>query len=671
MRLYVLLCLLASFGLTTLSSPGVAAAQSAVAMGNSSPSAAFIHPPPRTENSSTALAAGRSTAEQNSTGIESNAPRIAKIDPPNWWLQLPSPMLLLQGENLYAATFTTSARDVKIERVERSANGHWAFLWINTTQAAAQTFTLTATNASGSAKAIYTLAERQKNGGGLQGFHSSDVMYLIMPDRFADGGKMPLAREDRSKPRAWHGGTLAGIEQHLDYLQQLGITALWTTPVVGNGATVESYHGYAATDLYSIDPHFGSLADYTHLAAALHQRGMKLIIDLVPNHISIAHPWVSDPPAPEWFHGTAQAHPNVVHDFYRIIDPHTTAQAAAPVTHGWFTDAMPDLNQSNPLVASYLTENALWWIESARLDGLRLDTFPYVDRAFWSSFLSAIHSANPQLTAVGEVFHRDPVVTSYFAGDVQRSGLGERVNTHLDTPFDFPLYFALRDVLGHNKPMSSITDVLRQDALYPHPERLVTFIGNHDTTRLMTEFAGSAAHVKLALGLISTMRGLPMIYSGDEIGLTGGDDPENRHDFPGGFAGDHRSAFTVADRTAAENTLHDWTAKLLVFRAAHAELQTGLEQNLAVDDESFAFVRSASFEGCVADHDHVRFLIIVNRAQSAHPIKIDVDQTALAGCTAFTTALQMKDGEALEPSIHAGQLQVLAPAESLTIYAVR
>jgi glycosidase len=325
---------------------------------------------------------------------------------------------------------------------------------------------------------------------------------------------------------------------------------------------------------------------------------------------------------------------------------------------------MPDLNQENPLVSLYLIQNAMWWVEAANLDGIRLDTFPYVDRAFWHDFHSALHGAYPQLTTVGEIFHRNPEVTSFFAGGVTHGG----IDTGLDTPFDFPLYFTLRDVLCHGKPMTNLAAVLRQDALYPHPERLVPFVGNHDTVRFLTEADGSVAITKLALGLVITLRGTPQIYSGDEIGMDGKEDPDNRHDFPGGFPGDTHSAFTKAGRTATEDEIFSWTAGLLALRETHSVLQTGLEQDLLADEDLFAFVRSPDDKGCPANHSKERYLIVVNKARQSKHVQLPRDQTALAGCTTFTAA---QPKAANSPEVVGGRLQVEEPAESMTVYRVQ
>jgi glycosidase len=537
-------------------------------------------------------------------------------------------------------------------------------LWLKTANAAPQILWVTATNDQGQVRRSFTLAERSGDANAHVGFSSADALYLVMTDRFADGNPAKEKQGyDRAAAKGRHGGDFAGIEQHLDYLSELGVTALWTTPVASNGDTPDSYHGYAATDLYAVDAHFGTLEDYRHLSDALHDRQMKLVIDLVPNHIGVGHPWVLDPPAPDWFHGTLENHRLTQSNFYALVDPHAPRQAWSAITDGWFTDAMPDLNQENPLVARYLIQNALWWVETANLDGIRLDTFPYVDRAFWHDFHATLHSVYPHLTTVGEVFNGDPEVTSFFAGGVARRG----IDTGLDTPFDFPVYFSLRDVLIHGKPMTDLARVLRQDSLYPHPERLVPFIGNHDTTRFMTDAGGSAAKLKLALGLVSTLRGMPQIYSGDEIGMDGGGDPGNRHDFPGGFAGDAHNAFTKTGRTATEEEIFAWTSGLLKMRASYPALQTGIEQNLFADEDVIAYIRSTDETGCATDQHTDRLLIVVNKGGQSRVVDLPMEETALAGCTKFQAE---EPTTGVTPVLSGGKLHIEEPAASMTIFDV-
>ena len=596
-------------------------------------------------------------------------PCIDKIDPPGWWAGLPDPMLLVHGEELNHARFSLSGKGVTLNRIQASENGHWAFLWLQTKSAPPQTLWITASNDNGHSRSSYVLARRSHQADGHSGFSSADVLYLIMTDRFADGKPADDPPGDnRAAVRGWHGGDFAGIEQHLDYLKQLGVTAVWTTPVASNDGMPEAYHGYAATDLYAVDAHFGTLADYQHLSDALHAHGMKVVIDLVPNHIGVKHPWVLDPPAPGWLHGTLENHSAVKSDFYALVDPHAPPQAWRDVTDGWFTDDMPDLNQQNPLVARYLIQNALWWVETANLDGIRLDTFPYVDRAFWRDFDATLHCVYPNLTTVGEIFHRDPEVTSYFAGGATHQG----IDTGLYTPFDFPVYFALRDVLAHDEPMTELETVLRQDGLYPHPERLVPFIGNHDTTRFLTEAGGSVPRLKLALGLLATLRGMPQLYAGDEIGMEGGKDPDNRRDFPGGFPGDKHIAFTEEGRTETEQSIFAWTSGMLALRESHPALETGFEQDLFANDEVFAFVRtpeqgSCSSSGSIAPSME-RFLIVVNKAATIKSLDLPVADTALAACTRFQA---MVPTAGTVPVADGGKLHLEEPAESITVYEVQ
>jgi glycosidase len=307
-------------------------------------------------------------------------------------------------------------------------------------------------------------------------------------------------------------------------------------------------------------------------------------------------------------------------------------------------------------------------VETANLDGIRLDTFPYVDRGFWHDFHAALHQAYPRLTTVGEVFNRDAEVTSFFAGGVEHRG----IDTGLDTPFDFPVHFVLLDVLAHGKPMTDLAKVLRQDALYPHPERLVTFIGNHDTTRFLTEVKGSVPALKLALGLNLTLRGMPQIYSGDEIAMAGGEDPDNRHDFPGGFTGDTKNAFTQTGRTASEEETFAWTSGLLKLRTTYPALQTGLEQNLFADDDVFAFLRMPEEKGCSAEHSadpaKQRLLIVVNKSAQSKKLDLPVEDTALAGCVEF---LPLTPTSGSTPLLSGGKLHIEEAGQSMTVIDVR
>lgn len=449
---------------------------------------------------------------------------------------------------------------------------------------------------------------------------------------------------------------------------------MWTTPVYDNTPSPQAYHGYSATDMYAVDPHFGTLADYQHLAAALHQRSMKIVLDTVPNHVGPNHPWVNDEPTPDWFHGTLAHHSDAKGDFRSIPDPHAAPLASRDVIQGWFANVLPDLNQENPLGAKYLIQNAMWWIEKAGLDGLRLDTFPYVGRAFWHDFHEQLHAIYPHLTTVGEIFNPDPTITSYFAGGVVQQG----IDTGLDTPFDFPMYFTLRNVLIHGAPMKQLEDVLRQDRLYPHPQNLVTFFGNHDTTRFLSEKDATTDELKLAFALLATIRGMPQIYSGDEIGMQGGEDPDNRRNFPGGFhnvKGASESGFSSANRTPQEQDTFAWTSKLFEFRKQHSALQTGEQQNIFADDSAFAFIRTRDIhKSCVGagrDEKPDRFLIVINNFSQARQLVINTEETAAAGCVHFVPKLSSGGDSAAEPTMDGSTLHVFVNPHGFALFQLR
>ncbi len=605
------------------------------------------------------------------THAQSAKPVITKIDPPNWFTNLPASLLLIHGEHLENTTFTIHQGKAHITQTTISPNGHWAFIKFDPGTSPGQ-IQLVATNPEGTTTTPYTITARRQKSEQPKGFNSSDVMYLIMPDRFADADPtndaLPNFRDpdDRTRARAYHGGDLRGIQSHLDYLQQLGVTTIWTTPIYDNSAeqSGQTYHGYSATDMYAVDPHLGSLADLQALVRAAHARNMKVILDTVPNHVGAAHPWTKDLPTPDWFHGTRASHIEAQYDFLSIVNPNGNPTTRNAVLNGWFANVLPDLNQDNSLVALYLTQNAIWWIETAGIDGLRLDTFPYVPRSFWHSYLATLHQLYPQLTEVGEVFHPDPKVTSFFAGGRANQGSDGTVDTNLTTPFDYPMFFALRDTLTRKKRMTAIADVLKQDALYSHPERLVTFLGNHDNKRFLSEPNADPAALRLGFGLLATLRGTPQLYYGDEIAMQGGEDPDNRHDFPGGFPQDKSDAFTQSGRTPSQQDMESWVSTLFQLRAHTPELQTGQLAVLSADQRTLAFARGTDLShGCTPGQP--RYIIAANSDTTPHDLTISLNSTPLTNCIRFTPALE---SEALaESHSTASNLQIHLPAQHLII----
>ncbi|MBV9608622.1 MAG: cyclomaltodextrinase N-terminal domain-containing protein, partial [Acidobacteria bacterium] len=410
-------------------------------------------------------------------------PKIQRIDPPNWWAAFePQVMLMLTGEGLGQATVTSSSINAHIVRTQPGLDGKYLFVWLDTHSARPGNVMLTVRTNAGTANRNFPILPRHDPQGLYSGVTPDDVIYLIMPDRFADGNTAndqppgSTGVNDRSQPKAYHGGDLLGIRQHLGYLHDLGVTTLWLTPVWKNSDS--DYHGYHVVDFYAIDDHMGTLRDYHDLVADAHKLGIKVLIDYVVNHVGPNHPWAAAPPAQDWFHGTTNEHLDALYKFDGIVDPHASAWESRRTLDGWFANKLPDLNPENPLVAQYALDNALWWMEIAGLDAFRLDTFPYSSRRFWSGWNEGVFRNYPHTTTIGEVWDSDVTITSFFPGG---RAPHDGIDTHLSTVFDFPLYFAIRDVVIKGQPVQRIIDTLERDWLYPHPERLVTFIGNHDT----------------------------------------------------------------------------------------------------------------------------------------------------------------------------------------------
>ena len=550
-----------------------------------------------------------------------DAPSITKVEPPNWWVNLtPDVMLLLTGKNLQVTHASCNLPDVIVSRTQSAADGRYLFVWLRLNpNLKSGTVVCRVTTPKGQTSFELPLASRKQILARNQGLSLDDVLYLIMPDRFADGdptndepAEFP-GSHDRAKPRAWHGGDLRGVQDHLTYLKDFGVTTVWLTPIVKNGAT-QDYHGYGAVDLYAVDPHLGTLQDYQDLVAAAHKLHMKVFFDVVPNHVGPLHPWVSNPPTPDWFHGTANDHlssasplkpdfygqsskKDVTNDLFESLqDPHTPPEMRANLTNGWFFGILPDLNTENPFVVEYLIQNSIWWAESSGLDGFRIDTFPYVSRKFWAEWHSGLRKYYPRLSTIGEVFHPDPTVTSFFVGGHKG---WDGIDTQLTTVFDFPTFFTVRDVLLKQAPAGKIPNILRQDSLYPHPDFLVPFFANHDVPRFASMPGSSITKVKLAFGLTLTIRGIPELYYGDEIAMPGGNDPDNRRDFPGGWHEDEKNGFTAQGRTPEQQEVFAYVQKLLRLRRDHEALRNGQLWHLFSNDTTYVFLRDTEEEQLV------------------------------------------------------------------------
>jgi glycosidase len=534
------------------------------------------------------------------------APVVEKVDPPDWWTRSTvNPIrVLVRGKNLTGAR----VRCTRVTCARVTINQAGTNLFVDVTipgGAAPGNYPFRIVTAAGSAEVPFSLTAPLPPRGRFQGFGPDDVIYLIMPDRFANGDttndQPAISRDlvDRTKGRYYHGGDLAGVRQRLPYLKSLGITAIWFNPVYDNNnqlnrremydnAPITDYHGYGAVDFYAVEEHFGDLALLKQLVDEAHRHGIKIILDLVANHTGPYHPWVTDPPTPTWYNGTADAHLANEWQVWTLADPYSTPAVRKSTLEGWFANILPDLNQDDPEVARYIIQNSLWWVARTGIDGIRQDTWPYAPRKFWRDWMAALKREYPALDVVGEVFDGNPATVAFFEGGrVKWDGIDDKVSSL----FDFPLFFPLRRAFGEGKQLREVAQMLAHDRLYLNPHSLVTFLGLHDVQRFMNETGATPAGLKLAFTFLLTTRGTPLIYYGDEIGLPGGGDPDNRRDFPGGWPGDSVNAFDASGRTPEQQEIFSHVQKLLQLRAARPGLRGARTRNLHVREQSWVYRR--------------------------------------------------------------------------------
>jgi glycosidase len=541
-------------------------------------------------------------------------PEVLKVEPPLWWAghSINPVRLLIRGRHLKNARVQATKRGVKVGNIKFNEKGTYLFFDVTIDRrAAAGSCPIKIVTAAGSAQAPFEIAAPLPRAGNFQGFNQDDVIYLIMPDRFANSDQSnddpPSSRGllDRSKSRYYHGGDLQGVIDRLPYLKDLGVTAIWLNPIYDNNnrlnereqypeepggpkSPITDYHGYGSVDFFAVDEHFGDLDKFRELVSAAHKLGIKIIQDQVANHTGPSHPWVEDPPTPTWFHGTEAEHIDENWQTNLLMDKYATDELKKPVLDGWFINILPDLNQDDPEVAKYIIQNTLWWIGVTGIDGIRQDTLPYVPRSFWRAWMAAIKREYPKVNVVGETLDGLPAQVAFFQGGVTRF---DGIDSKIDTEFDYPLFFALRRVFGEGQSIKQLVEILKQDYLYPAPQNLVTLVGSHDVPRFMNERGATVEGLKLAFTFILTARGIPQLYYGDEIAMRGGPDPDNRRDFPGGWPNDTRNAFEQSGRAPEEQAVYQHLKETLRLRAELEPLRLGRTVHIAIEDQTYIFAR--------------------------------------------------------------------------------
>ena len=514
---------------------------------------------------------------------------VDKIEPPNWWTGMKTNeiQLLVYGEDLHNTTASFNDQSIEVKDVNVSENGHYAFIDVTIDEnalPAKYSLTFTKNKSKGiktrslPLKLSYDILQRANNPDHHKGFSNEDIFYLLFPDRFANGDLSNDnigIRKDDYDPANEHkrnGGDLQGVIDHLDYLESLGITAIWMNPLLENKGK-GSYHGYAITDLYNIDNRFGTNDLYKRLVEEAHKRGIKIVLDHIANHIGVEHDWLSDYPTPTWINGTIENHLSDKHHMLSIADPYADPEAQKQLKSFWFVDGMPDLNQTDPYLAKYLIQNTIWWIEYSGLDGIREDTYPYPDQKFMSDWAEAIFNEYPNFNIVGETWSTRPSFLSHFQ---KGSVFGKELNTNLSSMMDFPYNISLRNFLTGNGSLKDVYELLSQDFLYNDPSELMVFLENHDMARPMFISESDWKRVSLCYNILLTNRGIFQMLYGSEIGMVGGDSHVLlREQFPGGFPGYKRNAFNLDELNKQEKAHWLNMQKAISIRKKYKAISSG------------------------------------------------------------------------------------------------
>jgi len=603
--------------------------------------------------------------------VAAQAPEILRVDPPSWWSRSTvNPVrLLIHGRNLQNARVDVQGLRI-VNTPKINERGTYLFVDVFIAPGARPgERSISVTTPRGSARAAFEVLVPLDRVGRFQGFSPADVMYLIMIDRFADGDPSnndPLQSRglyDRANKFYYHGGDLQGVIDRLPYLKELGVTAIWLTPWYDNYDRLNQielkeekpstgFHGYNPQDFYAVEEHFGTLGKLRELAEAAHRSGIKVIQDQVMNHTGPYHPWVDDPPTLTWLNGTKSQHLKNPFQTWVLHDPRANETLKRETMDGWFLDFLPDLNQHDPEVSRYLIQNTLWWIGITGLDGIRMDTWQYVPNSFWRDWTAAVRREFPKFKVVGEVKDGDVVHTSFFQGGRVRF---DGVDSGLDSLLDFPLFYPVRHAFAEGKPVDEIPKTLAKDYLYTNSEILVTLLGGHDDGRFMSEKGATINGLKLANAFVLTTRGVPQLYYGDEIAMEGEDEPTTRRDFPGGFPGDKRNAFTAAGRTKEQQDLFEYIRRLTTLRRELEPLRSGALVNLYTSEQQYAYAR-ATMSGAV--------VVAINNDDKAAEIEFDVTRASLKSGASLTERL----GGGRKVMVRDGKLKVSLPKRSAAIF---
>lgn len=545
---------------------------------------------------------------------------LERVEPPHWWVGFKNNtlQLLVKENGIGAATAEIQYPGVSIEKVHQAKSPNYLFIDLKlTANTQAGAFDILFKFENGEEKThTYHLLSREKSAEDYMGFNSSDALYLITPDRFANGNPANdvdnTLREkviDRANDYGRHGGDIVGITQHLDYIENMGFTAIWPTPMLINDMPQASYHGYAMTDFYRVDPRFGTMEEYKNLASEMHKRGMKLVMDMVANHCGSYHWWMQDLPFEDWVNQQQafEAEGQLKNSNHRRTvnqDLYASEADKEAMNQGWFVRSMPDLNQKNPFLATYIIQNNIWWIETLQLGGIRQDTYPYPDKQFMSDWAGAIMTEYPNFNIVGEEWSYNPLLIAYWQdGHENKDGYKSNLKTTMDFAMQSQIMQALNEPESWDGGLIKMYDGLANDFAYTSPKNIMIFPDNHDMSRIYTQLKGDLANTQMALAYILTMPRIPQVYYGTEILMNDFEKPGDhgllRGDFPGGWEGDTVNAFTGEGLSDDQKSMQEFLKSVLNYRKGSKAIHNGKTLHFVPENGVYVLSRSLDNETVV------------------------------------------------------------------------
>ena len=597
------------------------------------------------------------------TVLATNKPTLNRVEPPFWWsgFKNPSLQLMVCGERISETKPELNYEGVELISSISVENPNYLFLDLRLSRTVKPgKFEIRfRQNGKTIVATTYELKGREKGSSQRVGFNNSDVMYLIMPDRFANGDPSNDSKADlpdkanRNDPNGRHGGDLKGIEDHLDYIRDNGYSALWVNPVLENNMPQVSYHGYSTTDFYKVDSRFGSNSDYQQLGAEAKKRGIKMVMDMIFNHIGLSHWWMKDMPMKDWLNG----YPNYFitnHKKATVQDPYGAESDAREFTDGWFVPSMPDLNQRNPYLAKYLIQNSIWWIENVGLAGIRMDTYPYPDKQMMADWTRQVMDEYPNFNIVGEEWNINPAAVAFWQkGKINPNGY----TSYLTSLMDFPIQNALVKAMNEDWGFNHLYETLALDYLYPKADNLVIFAENHDTERYFSAIGDDIPKLKAAMTFLMTTRGIPQIYYGEEILMKGykrDGDGLLRKDFPGGWQGDQIDGFKGVGLTAGQVEFQQFLKKLVNWRRGKTVIHSGSLKHYYPMDNLYVYFRY---------NDKETVMVILNKNRENRTLDTGRFAESLQG---FASAKEVMTGNTFNDLTH-----IVVPANTSMILELK